>query len=145
MKSFDPNFTDEPFLCPECGGDKAYLAKHVSIEFVPDDPVTHILEWIECKQCHSDIPAHIAERWNGLTVEQAKQEWRELYRDEDVNTRFDEAVERFNSKFGFLPFFDGMSMEQMKEGAFIELINQAVDNNDPDIDLTDYFPDGRNL
>ncbi|MDC9725448.1 MAG: hypothetical protein PSN44_05970 [Gammaproteobacteria bacterium] len=68
------------FLCPECGGDKAYSVMEVSTVYDPDDPISGILEWISCEQCQNDIPAHIAERWNGLTTEQARQEWQDVYR-----------------------------------------------------------------
>ncbi|MDT8371682.1 MAG: hypothetical protein RQ783_06795 [Gammaproteobacteria bacterium] len=81
MKSFDPNFTDEPFLCPNCGSTRCAGSVHVSIPFPEvmnsSDPWSGVLEWQTCQQCKKSIPAHIAERWNGMTIEQAKQEWQD--------------------------------------------------------------------
>lgn len=64
---------------------------------------------------------------------------------EQQETKFYAAIERYYSTFKVLPYFIGMSHEDEMSDGFIDKLNQAVDNNDPDIDLTDYFPDGRNL
>ncbi|NOQ94958.1 MAG: hypothetical protein GQ547_10045 [Methylophaga sp.] len=145
MKSFAADFTEQPFLCPECGGEQAYNIINVSPIFDPDDPITNILEWISCKQCGAEIPAHIAERWNGCTNEQAQKEWLDTYRDSSQQARFDDAAARFDDKFGFPPFFDGMSNQNMISNSFIEKVKKAVDMNEPGIDRSDYFPDDRNL
>ena len=145
MKSFDPNFTGEPFLCPECGGEEPYIVMEVSTVYDPDDPVSSVLEWISCKQCGVNIPAHIAERWDGLTTEKAKKEWLDIYKKPSQQERFDEAAEMFYDKFGFPPFFEGMSDHDMYSNSFIDKVNKSVDDNNPDIDISDYFPDGRNL
>ena len=65
--------------------------------------------------------------------------------DQNGKDKLNKALEQFEYKFNFSPYFDGMTVEQMKDDRFIELINQAIDNDNPNIDLTDYFPDGRNL
>lgn len=72
--------TKNPFLCPECGSTKEGTALTVSTEYDPNDPWTAVLQIIECSDCQSDIPAHIGERWNGLSIEDAKEEWRKVYR-----------------------------------------------------------------
>lgn len=59
--------------------------------------------------------------------------------------KLDAALERFNNKFGFYPFFDGLDESLMYEDRFIKKLDNAIDKNDPDIDLSDYFPDGVNL
>ncbi|MDC9725447.1 MAG: hypothetical protein PSN44_05965 [Gammaproteobacteria bacterium] len=65
--------------------------------------------------------------------------------EQNQNDRFNAAIGQFIDRFGYPPFFDGMTVEQMQEDLFIDLINQAVENNDPDINLTSFFPDGRNV
>jgi len=52
----------------------------VSTLFDPEVPWSGILQRITCAQCHFVIPAHLAERWNGISVKQARQQWREVYR-----------------------------------------------------------------
>jgi len=39
-----------------------------------------ILQQYECSKCHMTIPAHLAERWNGISYEQAVEEWQKRYR-----------------------------------------------------------------
>ncbi|NQY26643.1 MAG: hypothetical protein HRT92_05640 [Piscirickettsiaceae bacterium] len=136
---------EDSFLCPECGGEEPYIVTEVSTVYDPDDPVSAVLEWISCKQCHAEIPAHIAERWNNITIEQAQKEWRDTYREPSQTERFDEAAEMFYDKFGFTPFFNGMSHHDMLLNSFIDRVNKAVEMNDPDIDISEYFPDGQNL
>lgn len=64
---------------------------------------------------------------------------------EQQNAKYLVAVQRFYDAFGWTPFFDGMDRDDERSDGFINKINQAVENNDPDIDVSDYFPDGRNL
>ena len=59
--------------------------------------------------------------------------------------KLDAALERFNNKFGFYPFFSGLDESLMAEDRFIKKLDDAIDKNDPDIDLSGYFPDGVNL
>ena len=68
------------FLCPECGGKKPDGGMFVSSEPGSDDPWSSVLKIIFCEQCHKSIPAHLAERWDGITIEDAKKEWVEVYR-----------------------------------------------------------------
>ena len=35
-----------------------------------------------CAKCLFEIPIHLAERWGGISVEDAMKEWRDLYRDQ---------------------------------------------------------------
>ncbi|OGV67758.1 MAG: hypothetical protein A2283_12420 [Lentisphaerae bacterium RIFOXYA12_FULL_48_11] len=70
-----------PFICPECGGTTPGI-----VELVETDPSvrsvwTDILERIVCAQCGFVVPAQLGERWNGISVDEARREWREVYRD----------------------------------------------------------------
>jgi hypothetical protein len=35
---------------------------------------------VECNDCKMIIPTHLAERWDNLSIDQAKDEWVKLYR-----------------------------------------------------------------
>ncbi len=45
------------------------------------DPWRGVLQIITCGDCGRDVPAHLAERWNGLTVDEARRDWLAVYRD----------------------------------------------------------------
>jgi hypothetical protein len=70
----------ETFLCPECGSLNAAIVQ--MIETVPDDadPWSGILKTVSCSDCNSIIPAHLAERWDRITIDEARCEWRKIYR-----------------------------------------------------------------
>jgi hypothetical protein len=72
------------FLCPECGGTE--IANQLSVEtaYDPKVPWSHVLRVLICRSCRFEIPAHRGERWNDLGVEDARREWREIYR-KDAN------------------------------------------------------------
>jgi hypothetical protein len=46
----------------------------------PRDPWSHVLQVIECGECHEGIPAHLAERWDNQSPEEARREWHDVYR-----------------------------------------------------------------
>jgi len=46
----------------------------------PQDPWNAVLQIIHCADCGRQVPAHLAERWNGLSMEDARREWRDVYR-----------------------------------------------------------------
>ena len=52
------------------------------VQSFPDetDPWSGILQRIQCGSCHSVIPAHLGERWDEISVEEAKHEWQTVYR-----------------------------------------------------------------
>ena len=68
------------FVCPECGSRDAELAVMVEPVFREDDPWSGVMQWITCDSCSREIPAHLGERWGGISVEEAGKEWREVYR-----------------------------------------------------------------
>src|SRR5262245_35968694 len=68
------------FICPECEGREAGQRWMVSADPVKRDPWSEILEILKCDSCGSRIPAHLGERWDGISVEQARAEWRSVYR-----------------------------------------------------------------
>jgi hypothetical protein len=75
MKSLEPEF-----ICPECDSTEAATVAMVSTCEDAENAWSSVLQRISCAQCHFPIPAHLAERWDGISIEQAKQEWRQIYR-----------------------------------------------------------------
>ena len=82
-----PDLTAQPFICPNCGSSKCS-----GFVFVNPKPLSSSNEqtwslWsmvqqvLTCGECEATIPAHLAERWEGMTVEEAKEEWARVYRD----------------------------------------------------------------
>jgi len=71
------------FLCPECGSAKAASYMEVDRIGPPDRtlPWSGVLWMATCAECGYCIPAHLAERWGGLSVEEARREWREIFRE----------------------------------------------------------------
>jgi len=73
----------DKFICPECGsnneGDRLLLNKEIS-DNENKDPWSSVLEQISCGDCGSVIPAHLAERWDNLSVDAAKKEWLQVYK-----------------------------------------------------------------
>ncbi len=74
MKS---SFFEGPFVCPECG------SRQPEPTPAQDDqqPEDVIGRRYTCANCQSQIPVHLAQRWGGISIEDAKKEWREVYRD----------------------------------------------------------------
>ena len=74
---------EQEFICPECGSTESKYEQHVSRDpLVPKDknPWSSVLQIITCKQCHREIPAHLGERWDNISIEDAQKEWKKEYR-----------------------------------------------------------------
>lgn len=67
------------FLCPECGSCQAAFAR---------DPVVRpgLPRYFICAQCHLRIPAHLAQRWGGISPADAIHEWQSAYRNLNQDT-----------------------------------------------------------
>ncbi len=46
-----------------------------------ESPWDFVFQLRFCGECGAVIPAHLAERWEGMTLEEAEEEWARLYRD----------------------------------------------------------------
>ena len=68
------------FKCPECASDKYKSHLYVSTEPNLDDPWSSVLQQYECANCNNYIPAHLAERWDNISFEKAKEEWLNIYK-----------------------------------------------------------------
>ena len=68
------------FICPSCLSDKILTEKFISIGLPNNnDPWSSITQIIQCGNCKKNIPAHLGERWNNLTLESAKEELKKYY------------------------------------------------------------------
>ena len=82
--------SESSFICPECGGVK--VARTIRRNAPPllfgsqveADPWLGVLEIIVCDVCGYHVPAHLGERWDGLTETSVEDEWRRVYRDAAV-------------------------------------------------------------
>lgn len=78
---------EQEFICPECGSKNADVAMMISPnmpdspDYDENDPWNEVLQTIQCGVCDSTIPAHLAERRDGLSYKDAQQEWRNVYRE----------------------------------------------------------------
>ena len=70
------------FLCPECGSGEPGAVLAVLPHVVPNfaEPWSRVWEKILCAECDAAIPAHLAERWGGRSIADARSEWHELFR-----------------------------------------------------------------
>ena len=70
------------FLRPECSSRDRSLENLLDKEIneKSKDPWDSVLEQIECSSCGSVIPLHLAERWDNLSFEDTKKEWKEKYK-----------------------------------------------------------------
>jgi|TARA_Y100000310_G_C20578950_1_gene761976 hypothetical protein len=75
---------ENEFICPECGSKEA--GEHMMVSKEPptakskEDPWASVLQQTECASCKKIIPIHLGERWDNISIEAAKKEWKELYR-----------------------------------------------------------------
>jgi transposase-like protein len=76
------------FVCPECG----------SSEIEPNPSrksqksVNGFRRRCTCAHCRSEIPVHLAERWGGISIEDARNEWRAVYCDESTTLETQRAL-----------------------------------------------------
>ena len=67
------------FICPNCNSKDILDQKFVSIEKPKyEDPWSSVTQIIKCANCKKNIPAHLGERWNNISIEQAKEEFKKF-------------------------------------------------------------------
>ena len=72
---------NENFICPNCNSKEILEQMFLSIEAPNNsDPWSSITQVIKCEGCKKTIPAHLGERWDGITFEEAKKEYLEKYK-----------------------------------------------------------------
>ena len=73
------------FICPECNSTEYKSHLYVSTEPDPNDPWSSILQIYEYAKCENYIPAHLAERWNNISNNKAKDDWKNIYKKKEKN------------------------------------------------------------
>jgi hypothetical protein len=73
MKS---SFFKGRFVCPECGSSQAEPITSSKDK----QPGSGTARRYTCPECQLEIPVHLAERWGGISIEDARNEWRAVYR-----------------------------------------------------------------
>ena len=75
--------SNENFICPNCNSKEILEQMFLSIEAPNNsDPWSSITQVIKCEGCKKTIPAHLGERWDGITFEEAKKEYLEKYKNQ---------------------------------------------------------------
>jgi hypothetical protein len=64
------------FICPECGGKVCIPVRLGDIQTRRNGRRRGRF----CAHCHYEIPDHLSERWGGISVADARNEWAKVYR-----------------------------------------------------------------
>ena len=83
------NRNESEFICPNCdsraieeaGRALDFSTVLVSTEFDEKDPWSGVLQRTTCPECETEIPNHLAFRWDGMPEEEAKSEGNETYKE----------------------------------------------------------------
>ena len=68
--------TINDFICPNCNSKEILEEKFVSIApSQSKDPWASVNQIIKCAECKKNIPAHLGERWDNISIELAKIEF----------------------------------------------------------------------
>ncbi len=86
-----PDLTAQPFICPNCRSSNCRGLAFVDPSWTfgigspSKSPWDFVFQLRVCGDCGATIPAHLAERWEGMTVEEAEEKWKRVYRDHPYN------------------------------------------------------------
>jgi DNA-directed RNA polymerase subunit RPC12/RpoP len=82
-------FGKRKFVCPECGSQEP---EPTSLVRAPKAGPGMRRGYV-CAKCYFEIPAHLGERWGGISIQDARREWLEAYRHiaETQETRIHES------------------------------------------------------
>jgi hypothetical protein len=69
------------FLCPECGSAEAKGSEFVETVYKKGDVWSVVALRYLCGRCQSVVPAHLGERWDGLSIKEGRDVWQKVYRD----------------------------------------------------------------
>ena len=68
------------FVCPACGARQPRPEPEHVRPLNSEGPWGGLVPSLRCPACGRDVPQHLAERWNGLSIEEAAAEWRHVYK-----------------------------------------------------------------
>lgn len=77
------NLNSNKFICPECGSDKIQENFHYQNKSVIG-LYTNIIHEIQCGSCFMDIPVHLGERFDNVSIQEAKIKWINSYKPEHL-------------------------------------------------------------
>jgi len=84
------------FICPECGsgtiGDHLLVSPAMTDD---ENPWSVVTQRIRCGYCRSWVPAHLGQRWGGMSLDRAKEEWHESFRDGGISQARREREARY--------------------------------------------------
>jgi predicted RNA-binding Zn-ribbon protein involved in translation (DUF1610 family) len=72
---------EKSFVCPECGGTEAAVHLRVIPASTDTSPWGQVHAREVCTSCRRVVPTSLAERWNGMTLEEAREIWHRLFRE----------------------------------------------------------------
>ena len=71
------------FICPECGSNEysegAFISREPPMK-KSKNPWDGVLQTIKCASCKKTIPAHLGKRWDKMSIDEAKKEWKNTYK-----------------------------------------------------------------
>jgi hypothetical protein len=81
------NRNEWPFVCPHCkssakenpSGELSSMRIDPGSSETSDDPWHEVFQVVRCPGCKYWIPAHLGNRWDGISLEEAQEEWKEVY------------------------------------------------------------------
>ena len=92
---FSEDEVAKKFICPECNSKEEPAERILVSKDSPSDstskksdPWDSVLNQMECVSCHMIIPAHLGERWDDLSLEQAQKQWKDLYKKNNKKQKF---------------------------------------------------------
>jgi hypothetical protein len=71
------------FNCPECGSDNIKENFHYKVKS-GTNLYSSILHEIQCGSCFLDIPSHLGERHENISIQRAREEWFNVYKPEHL-------------------------------------------------------------
>ena len=77
------NINQNRFNCPECSSGEVKENFHYKSK-LGDSLYSSVLHEIQCGSCYMDIPGHLGERANNISLEEARREWINRYKPEHL-------------------------------------------------------------
>ena len=77
------NINLDEFNCPECSSKNVKESFHYKSK-LGDSLYSFVLHEIQCGSCYMDIPGHLGIRSQGISLEEAKKEWKKKYKPEHL-------------------------------------------------------------
>ena len=77
------NLNLNKFICPECGSKKIQENFHYQNN-LGTGLYSNVSHEIQCSSCFMDIPGHLGERLNNISIQEAKNEWLYKYKPEHL-------------------------------------------------------------